>query len=102
MELRQINNPIFIYLLNNLSTYLFTVIFLTSFKSANFKFFVFNNFLAALLLNFFAADIIIILKPLSCFKINAFAPLSKEVPLILADSSLVLVGSCYMNKIKIF
>jgi len=55
---------------------------------------VLNNFLAALLLNFFAADIIIIEKPLSCFTTNAFAPLSKVVPLILAESSLVLVASC--------
>ncbi len=71
-----------------------TVKSFTSDKSANLKFLVFNNFLAALLLNFFAAEIIIKAKPLSPFTIRALAPLSIVVPLILADSSLVFVGRC--------
>jgi len=44
--------------------------------------------LAALLLNFFAAETIIRANPVSPFTNKALAPLSIVVPLIFADSSL--------------
>jgi len=73
---------------------IFTVNSFTSFNSANLRFFVFKTFFAALLLNFFAAEIIIRANPRSPLTKRALAPLSIEVPLIFADSSLVFVGAC--------